>query len=202
VVPATGLTTERSSPAIRFRREDLPTLGRPAMAMRISLVSSSPDFGGRELSGYRIHEVRDSESVLRRDLEKLRKPETMELHGVREASLAIDLVHRENHALTERPELRREIALFGKKPRTAVDDPADLGVAVASPPAPRPVRQQRRFGPSYLSTTSNVFPAHSTAVTLRSRVEPATASTIALREPLMRLKSVDLPTLGRPTMAT
>ena len=33
-------------------------------------------------------------------------------------------------------------------------------------------------------------------------VNPAVASTIAFRQPTRRLKSVDLPTLGRPTMAT
>ena len=50
--------------------------------------------------------------------------------------------------------------------------------------------------------TSKVFPFHSTSVMFRSRVEPATESTIALRSPLIRLNRVDLPTFGRPTMAT
>src|SRR5919106_2956475 len=37
---------------------------------------------------------------------------------------------------------------------------------------------------------------------MRSRVTPGVSSTIARRRPVIRLKRVDLPTLGRPTMAT
>src|SRR5260221_13839105 len=37
---------------------------------------------------------------------------------------------------------------------------------------------------------------------MRSRVVPGRSSTIATRSPTRRLKSVDLPTFGRPTMAT
>src|SRR5919201_95332 len=36
---------------------------------------------------------------------------------------------------------------------------------------------------------------------MRSRVVPGTSSTIATRSPTSRLKSVDFPTLGRPTIA-
>src|SRR5437870_12462642 len=37
---------------------------------------------------------------------------------------------------------------------------------------------------------------------MRSRVTPGVSRTSAFRLPISRLKSVDLPTLGRPTMAT
>jgi len=37
---------------------------------------------------------------------------------------------------------------------------------------------------------------------MRSRVVPGTSSTMARRSPMRRLKSVDLPTFGRPTIAT
>src|SRR6266568_7817836 len=37
---------------------------------------------------------------------------------------------------------------------------------------------------------------------MRSRVVPGTSSTIATRSPSIRLKKVDLPTFGRPTIAT
>src|SRR6266568_1711476 len=37
---------------------------------------------------------------------------------------------------------------------------------------------------------------------MRSRVVPGISSTIATRSPSIRLKKVDLPTLGRPTIAT
>ena len=39
-------------------------------------------------------------------------------------------------------------------------------------------------------------------VSLRSRVTPGWSSTMAIFRPASRLNSVDLPTFGRPTMAT
>src|SRR5439155_9115334 len=45
-------------------------------------------------------------------------------------------------------------------------------------------------------------PANSQSPWMRSRVTPGVARTSAFRLPISRLKSVDLPTLGRPTMAT
>src|ERR1051325_704077 len=53
-----------------------------------------------------------------------------------------------------------------------------------------------------VSTTSNGTPRHSACCAIRSRVVPAIAVTIARRVPVMRLKSVDLPTFGRPTSTT
>ena len=53
-----------------------------------------------------------------------------------------------------------------------------------------------------VSTTENSLPFHSHLPYWRSRVVPASSLTIALLDLVRRLKSVDLPTLGRPTMAT
>src|SRR5436305_7073315 len=53
-----------------------------------------------------------------------------------------------------------------------------------------------------VSTTRNSRPFQSASKILRSRVTPGSSSTIASRRPTMRLTRVDLPTLGRPTMAT
>ena len=53
-----------------------------------------------------------------------------------------------------------------------------------------------------VSTIENSRPCQSTLPYWRSRVVPAVSSTIAVRLLVRRLKSVDLPTLGRPTMAT
>src|SRR5213079_799890 len=53
-----------------------------------------------------------------------------------------------------------------------------------------------------VSTSQNRRPFHSAAPKCRSRVTPGLASTIASRPPMSRLNSVDLPTLGRPMMAT
>src|SRR2546425_2392759 len=53
-----------------------------------------------------------------------------------------------------------------------------------------------------VSTSVNSRPRHSAVAYSRSRVVPGSSSTMATRSPTRRLKSVDLPTFGRPTMAT
>ena len=53
-----------------------------------------------------------------------------------------------------------------------------------------------------VSTTENSRPFHEHLPYWRSRVVPATSLTIARRLCVRRLKRVDLPTLGRPTIAT
>src|SRR5208337_4942846 len=53
-----------------------------------------------------------------------------------------------------------------------------------------------------VSTTRNSCPRHSASPYRRSRVMPDSSPTMARRDPVRWLNSVDLPTLGRPTMAT
>src|SRR5436853_7374600 len=53
-----------------------------------------------------------------------------------------------------------------------------------------------------VSTASKCTPHHSAGCAMTSRVVPAMGVTIARRFPVMRLNSVDLPTLGRPTSTT
>jgi hypothetical protein len=53
-----------------------------------------------------------------------------------------------------------------------------------------------------VSTSTNGRPAHSAWAALRSRVIPGRSWTTARRVPSTRLKNVDLPTFGRPMMAT
>src|SRR5439155_831077 len=55
---------------------------------------------------------------------------------------------------------------------------------------------------SAVSTTVNSRPRQSATPYSRSRVRPDWGSTIAFFQPIMRLKRVDLPTLGRPMIAT
>jgi hypothetical protein len=69
---------------------------------------------------------------------------------------------------------------------------ADLLVERASRPGIQPP----------VSTRRKRCPVHSASTSLRSRVTPGSSSTMASRRPMMRLSSVDLPTLGRPMMAT
>ncbi len=53
-----------------------------------------------------------------------------------------------------------------------------------------------------VSTRSKVRPRHSASAYRRSRVTPGVSSTMDRRFPVSLLNSMDLPTLGRPTMAT
>src|SRR4051812_37490367 len=53
-----------------------------------------------------------------------------------------------------------------------------------------------------VSTRTKRRPFHSVSISLRSRVTPDCSWTTASRVPVRRLTSVDLPTLGKPTIAT
>ena len=53
-----------------------------------------------------------------------------------------------------------------------------------------------------VSTISNVLPHHSHSAYSLSRVTPGVSSTMERRFPTRRLNSIDLPTFGRPTIAT
>ena len=53
-----------------------------------------------------------------------------------------------------------------------------------------------------VSASVNVRWFHSVGAIRASRVVPATGATMDRRVPVMRLKRVDLPTLGRPTSTT
>ena len=53
-----------------------------------------------------------------------------------------------------------------------------------------------------VSTNSNQRPSYSSRVEMRSRVTPAVGSTMEIRRRASMFSKLDLPTLGRPTMAT
>src|SRR3954468_18804511 len=53
-----------------------------------------------------------------------------------------------------------------------------------------------------VSTSTKRRPFHSVSISLRSRVTPDCSCTTASRVPVRRLTRVDLPTFGKPTMAT
>ena len=53
-----------------------------------------------------------------------------------------------------------------------------------------------------VSTRENCLPHHSASPKIRSLVTPGVSSTMDSLRPTILLNKVDLPTLGRPTMAT
>ena len=69
---------------------------------------------------------------------------------------------------------------------------------------PRSSRSTMPMPPVSITSTqcSGTPPKRRAGTAMRSRVTPAVGSTIETRLPTMRLSSVDLPTFGRPTMAT
>ena len=75
--------------------------------------------------------------------------------------------------------------------------PASTASAAGRPGSPaRPVSR-----PAVSITRNSVGPSRQTP-SIRSRVTPGVSSTIACRRPTSRLNSVDLPTFGRPRIAT
>src|SRR5690554_1374111 len=67
-----------------------------------------------------------------------------------------------------------------------------MGLSHSSPDQSPPVSSSRKVRPSSVTTCAS----------LTSRVTPGTSATMASRRPTRRLNRLDLPTLGRPTMAT
>jgi len=53
-----------------------------------------------------------------------------------------------------------------------------------------------------VSISRNRLPFHSQTSSFRSRVTPGVSCTTAARDSVRRLTSVDLPTFGKPTIAT
>ena len=68
-------------------------------------------------------------------------------------------------------------------------------------PAPTGFRARRRSRPAVSITLKERSPSLASP-SRRSRVTPGSSSTSARRRPTRRLNRVDLPTFGRPTMAT
>src|SRR3954470_7747369 len=84
--------------------------------------------------------------------------------------------------------------------RTATSDSASAWRACDCTARARSSSSSRSTPP--VSTSTKRRPFHSVSISLRSRVTPDCSWTTASRVPVRRLTSVDLPTLGKPTMAT
>ena len=100
VVPDASSTTTRSSPASLFSSEDLPTFGRPMIAIRRGPPIGSPKRllrrlrqGGQD----RVEHVAGAAAVQRRDRVRLAEAEVPEAVGLRLGALVVDLVRRQDH---------------------------------------------------------------------------------------------------------
>ena len=206
--PASGATTWRSSPSSRLTSEDLPDVG-PAdhgdvdPSARSSAVRGGQALRRRRRAGRRCPspprptpargspkpscvevELRGAVAAGRRACSRRAAPDGSALRS-RAAMSAVDRVD----------------AFAGRPPRTRPDR---LRRARARPGAGWPVhRHLRNRAPARRCPPPRTSrPFHSASPKCRSRVVPGRSDTIAWRPPRSRLKSVDLPTLGRPTIAT
>ena len=131
----------------------------------------------------------------------------MQLERERLLGRVVDLVREHEHRLVRLAEDLRDLLVARRDPDARVDDEEHeiglrhglarlfarsrgvigVGSAMSTPP---------------VSTSTKRLPVHSQTSSLRSRVTPGISCTTAARVSVRRLTSVDLPTFGKPTIAT
>ena len=207
VVPASSLTTTRSSPAALFSSEDLPTFGRPRIATRrgppISCLATA------EISGSTFM-ISSSRSATPRPWIAdtgygSPRPEVPEGGGLGLVAGVVDLVGDEEDGLAALAEQLHDVLVGRGGADHRVDDEhhdvaevdRDLGLRGDGASMPRASGSQPP-----VSTSVKRRSIHSALYVTRSRVTPGVSSTTASRRPRMRFTSADLPTFGRPTIAT
>ena len=101
VVPEASSTTTRSSPASLFSSEDLPTLGRPMIAIRRGPPIWSNCSGGRlgQRREHGVEQVAGAAAVQGRDRHRLAEAEVPQAVGLGLGPLVVDLVGGEHDGL-------------------------------------------------------------------------------------------------------
>ena len=213
VVPGRSCTTTRSSPVRRLNSVDLPTLGRPTMAtprMRgSSSVASSGAASSLDSSGS-MPTSRSSRSPVPRPCRALIEAGSprpndsssqLAASCTRSSTLLATTI-----TVSERPRSRAAtLASSSVTPTVASTTNRTASAAAMAASLCRDTLSSRESPPTSqppVSTSVNGRPCQAAATSLRSRVTPGRSSTIASRRPMIRFRSVDLPTLGRPTIAT
>ena len=208
VVPAISETITRSRPRKALTSEDLPTFGRPITASRTGASSSSSAACG---SG--------SSSTTRSSRSPVPRPWVAETasgsprpsawnsaasgSSASRSTLLATTITGTPGALQHlrRSRRRRSAGRRGSRRRAATRSASAIAsrawARTASASAPG-----ASMSTPPVSTSSKVRPFHSHSSALRSRVTPASLWVTASRPPASRLASVDLPTLGKPTIAT
>ena len=208
VIPASGPVSRRSSPIKRLIRVDLPALGRPMTAMRIGLSGSSISSTKMSSDAARIALYRSAmPSPCSAEMATgSPKPRACASPTPPPLSRLSDLLASRMIGLCT---LRRRSA----KMRSSEVTPSRASIMnMISSASSRAASVCSRIRASRLSSVTSSYPAVSISVRSmspmlpsayrRSRVTPGRSSTSARRLPTRRLNRVDLPTLGRPTMAT
>jgi hypothetical protein len=164
--------------------------------------------GHRRHLGQHLHDVveqiGDAAPVHGADRPRLAEPEAPQLGGLRVADRVVGLVGTRMTGACSRA-ASAHVLIGGGGADVDVDDEQDgirqvdghlglgghggidaLGVGLPAP----------------VSTTVKRRPSHSALYETRSRVTPGVSSTTASRRPMMRFTRADLPTFGRPTIAS
>ena len=225
-MPASGPVSRRSSPSRRLTSVDLPVFGRPIdrdadasaapSAHRASGSSScllrALAFGRalrfrRQRGAQRVVEIGEPFAVLGGDRHRIAKPERIGLADAGLRGAAFALVRHQDRRLAGAAHQVGKGAVDRHRPGAARRSGTGSRRRRRSRPRSAPACGRLR-----LSGAASSRPAVSMAVkarsprralpSRRSRVTPGRSSTSARRLPTRRLNSVDLPTFGRPTMAT
>ena len=124
VVPASSLTTTRSSPAALFSSEDLPTFGRPRIATRRG--SADLVLGDRRDVGQHLHDlveqVGDAAAVDRRDRVRLAETQVPQRGGLGLVAGVVDLVGDEEDGLAALAEQLHDVLVGRGRADHRVDD--------------------------------------------------------------------------------
>ena len=210
VVPGISLTISRSRPRSALTRLDLPTFGRPRIATRIASSgsegrpagasrSSSATIAVEQVAAARARAGPRSGSGRRARAGAARARAAPALgSSILFASTSTGLCDsRRICATSSSPGVTPARASTTKRTRSAsstasraccaIARVSGVGSAMSTPP---------------VSTSTKRLPVHSQTSSFRSRVTPGISCTTAARVSVSRLTSVDLPTFGKPTIAT
>jgi hypothetical protein len=116
VVPATSLTTSRSSPKMALIREDLPALGFPTTAMRMASEGSSRVPSFRKTGGQFIQKIRDPIPMLGRDRKQCIDAQAVKIGQGFFLAFTVDLVNHIKHGFVHGAQVWIRSASKGEMP--------------------------------------------------------------------------------------
>ena len=206
VVPGTSETMTRSPPTSALRSDDFPTFGRPRIA---TLIASSPT--GRSLwpgSRPTISSRRSPEpcpwsaeiGIGSPSPRRWNSSASRSRRGSSSLFASTSTGRRDTRrisASSSSPGVMPAVASTTRRTRSASSTACRACAAICGPNGPVSARSTPP-----VSMRRNVVPDHSHSSSLRSRVTPGVSWTTAVRVDVSRLINVDLPTFGKPTIAT
>ena len=120
VVPGWAETSTRSAPTMRLSSDDLPTLGRPTMAMVGPGRFALQRLLGRDQIADALAQLLDAGAVLGRDQERL-EPQPVELPHSGASLAHVALVDHQHDRLAAAAQRGEHLLVAGHRPGAAVD---------------------------------------------------------------------------------